>query len=90
MRFLVFAPLIGVAACATTAPTTPLRCDAGPAEAFVGQQATQNVGAQMLKATGASTIRWVRFGAMVTMEFREGRLTVRLDPKGKVAGSSCT
>jgi hypothetical protein len=44
----------------------------------------------MLAASGASTIRWVGFGQVVTMEYREGRLTVRLDAQGKVASAACT
>jgi hypothetical protein len=44
----------------------------------------------MLAATGASTLRWVRHGAMVTMDFVEGRLTVRLDAQGRVASAACT
>jgi hypothetical protein len=58
-------------------------------EAFVGQTATSELGARMLAASGARTLRWVRFGAMVTMEFSASRLTVRLDPQGGIASATC-
>jgi len=35
---------------------------------FVGQPASQDLGAQMLRASGARTIRWVPKGAIITME----------------------
>jgi hypothetical protein len=88
---LVFISAAGMSACATTTPPpTAVRCDAAPAQAYVGQIASQDIGARMLAATGASALRWVGFGQMVTMEFREGRLTVHLDAQGKVASAACT
>ena len=93
MRSLSLVPLVGLAACATTAPmpgTGPLRCDAGPAKAYIGQPASQDVGARMLAASGASVIRWVGFGQVVTMEYREGRLTVGLDAQNRVSSAACT
>jgi hypothetical protein len=84
-KFILFAPAL-LAACAT-APAPDCR-NAG-LDRFVGQPATSEVGAQMLAASGARTIRWVRFGAMVTMEFSPTRLTVRLDPQGRIASATC-
>jgi len=92
MRALALMSLAGVAACATTAPPPVgvLRCDATPAKAFIGQSASQDIGARMLAASGASVIRWVGFGQVVTMEFREGRLTVGLDAQNRVSNVACT
>ena len=56
---------------------------------FAGRPATSELGAEMLAASGARTLRWVRFGAMITMEFSPSRLTVRLDPQGKIASANC-
>jgi hypothetical protein len=56
---------------------------------FAGRPATSELGAEMLAASGARTLRWVRFGAMITMEFSPSRLTVRLDQQGKVASATC-
>ena len=56
---------------------------------FVGQPATAELGAQMLARARAKSIRWVRFGAIVTADFNASRLTVRLDPQNRVASMRC-
>ena len=56
---------------------------------FIGQPASQELGARMLAATGARTIRWVAHGMMVTMDFRADRITVFLDPSNRVERASC-
>lgn len=93
MRLFLTLPFAALAACATTAappPSGELRCDVEPAKSFIGQPATQDVGARMLAASGASVIRWVGYGQMVTMEYREGRLTVGLDAQNRVSTVACT
>lgn len=89
---LVTLPAAALAACATTAPppTSALRCDADPAKSYIGQPASQDLGARMLAASGASVIRWVGYGQVVTMEYREGRLTVGLDAQNRVSSVACT
>jgi hypothetical protein len=56
---------------------------------FVGQPATKALGARMLAATGAQTIRWAPFGTAVTMEYRAGRITVFLDSSNRVERAGC-
>ena len=91
MRILFLLPVIGLTACATTVAAPPaLRCDPAPAQSFKGQPASQDLAAEMLAASGASAIRWVGFGQVVTMEFREGRLTVGLDAQNRVSSIACT
>ena len=91
-KLALFAPAL-LAACATAPP--PHGSDPGYAchnnglDRFAGRPATSEVGAEMLAASGARTIRWVRFGAMITMEFSPSRLTVRLDPQGRIASATC-
>ena len=51
---------------------------APPPAAFAGRQATAEVGKEILRVSGARALRWVRPGMMVTMEFREDRVTVWL------------
>lgn len=57
--------------------------------AFTGQPATTDLGARMLRATGARHLRWVAKGMMVTMDFRADRLTVYLDEANRVERASC-
>jgi len=43
----------------------------------------------MLRASGATKIRWVPKGTMVTMDYREDRLTVYLDAARRIERASC-
>ena len=56
---------------------------------FVGQTASQELGARMLAASGARTIRWVPKGGVVTMDFNPSRLTVQLDGSNRVESANC-
>ncbi|MDQ3145272.1 MAG: I78 family peptidase inhibitor [Pseudomonadota bacterium] len=68
-------------------PMGTCRPDALPS--FVGQPATQELGARLLAASGARNIRWVAKGMMVTMDFSPERLTVYLDENNRVERASC-
>lgn len=65
-------------------------CKRDSLSSFVGQLATPELGARLLAATGARAIRWVSKGTMVTMDYREDRLTVYLDGGNRVERASCT
>ena len=56
---------------------------------FTGQPASQELGAQMLRQSGARTIRWVPKGSIITMEFSADRLTVLLDGSNRVESARC-
>ena len=56
---------------------------------FVGQPASQDLGARMLAESGARTIRWVPKGAIITMEFSPDRLTIMLDGSNRVEAARC-
>ena len=43
----------------------------------------------MLAETGARHLRWVAKGMMVTMDYRDDRLTVYLDANNRVERASC-
>ena len=87
--------LLGLSACSTapagppgtTEPSAPCRNEG--LAAFVGQPATEELGARMLATTGARDLRWVAHGMMVTMDFRADRLTVYLDAASRVERASC-
>ena len=91
---LLFAPLL-LAGCATTAPTDDVAaeptetCRRDSLASFVGQPATQALGARMLSETGARKLRWVAKGMMVTMDYRGDRLTVYLDAANRVERANC-
>jgi hypothetical protein len=64
-------------------------CDGAKAQGLVGAAAKAELGARALKMSGARTIRWVRPGDVVTMDFREDRLNIELDERGQVKALSC-
>jgi len=91
---LLLAPVM-LAACAT-APAPPVHgsepgyiCRHGGLDRFAGRPATSELGSEMLAASGAKRLRWVPFGAMITMDFSPSRLTVRLDQQNRVVSATC-
>ena len=82
-----------VAAC-TIAESAPPGLPDGPCRneplaQFIGQPATQELGARMMSASGARILRWVPQGGMVTMDFSPARLTVKLDGSNRVEAANC-
>ena len=69
--------------------TPGYRCDAGEAQSLIGQPASQELGARALQLTGARSLRWIRPGDMVTMDYRTDRLNIELDEAGRVRELRC-
>jgi hypothetical protein len=96
-KILLFMPL-ALAGCATQAGV-PVSIDQVPPgstctqssvlDSFVGQPATAEVGARLLAASRASTLRWVAKGMAVTMDYRADRLTVWLDSNNRIERVTC-
>lgn len=98
LRWIAAAALLPLAACSTadggTEPAplpapAPAECNGDAGQSFVGQTATAETGAALLRATGARTLRWVAPGMAVTMDFRPDRLTVSYDGAMKIERVSC-
>lgn len=64
-------------------------CSVEGLDDLVGRPATQELGAEALRRSGARTLRWIRPGDMVTMDFREDRLNVHLDQANRVERLRC-
>lgn len=90
------AAAFALSACATTgaeepaSPPVEAECKAEAGKPYVGQKATAEVGAALLKATGARSLRWVPPRSAVTMDFRPDRLTVSYDDDMVIERVSCT
>jgi len=72
---------------ADTAPTAGV-CDRGAAERLTGQNRVTD--AQAMQLTGATIVRQIRPGDVVTMDYRQERVTIETDPKtGKIVRAMC-
>ena len=86
-------------ACATPAGSTPPlepsppaeteRCDAEAARSVVGQVYSAATAEQARAASGATVVRRIEPGQMVTMEFRAGRLNIDTDAGGRITAVRC-
>ena len=77
-----------VGACAT-ADRPAGTCDAEPAQTFVGQKADAASGLAIRQATGADELRWGPTRSALTMDFREGRVTVAYDDEMTITRIGC-
>ena len=93
MRSPIILSALALAACSTV-PAEGRRpvggaCKDEGLSSFVGRDATEEVGSELLKQSGANVLRWVPNGSVVTMEFRADRVTAYLDANNKIERVSC-
>ena len=81
---------------AETAQSTPVhgvtpghKCKTDGTDSFIGQQAGDETGDAILKASNAAVIRWSPPNTMLTMDYREDRVTVWLDASKKITKIRC-
>jgi len=96
MMAMIFLPLT---ACAGTNGEGPVSasppamaqgpCSHDGLDRFTGQKATADLGAELLKASGAKTLRWGGPNMAMTMDFRPDRLTVSYDDQMVVTSARC-
>jgi hypothetical protein len=82
-------PFALLSACETIPAAGAGKCDATGVRNFVGALATADVGAVLIKRSGARTLRWLAPGSMATMDYRQDRLNVRVDGRNFVTGLDC-
>lgn len=72
-------------------PATPAAdpCDASAVQPLVGQEATTEVVEQARLDAGAETVRTLRPGQAVTLEYLDGRLNVDVDEDNLITGLRC-
>ncbi|WP_379554364.1 I78 family peptidase inhibitor [Qipengyuania sp. DGS5-3] len=65
-------------------------CNArGLEDAFLAKYATQEIGAELLKQSGARTLQWIPPRTQVTMDFRQDRLRVGYDDMKEINRIVC-
>ncbi len=102
MRAILLTMFLPLAACAHdggSAPSTPPppaltaenggTCRNDALSAFVGQKLTEQLGKDMLRVSGAKTMRSGGPDTAMTMDYREDRLTVAYDASMIVTAARC-
>mgnify|MGYP002785921067 CR=1 FL=1 len=100
MRMIVLGLLAtGLAGCASTSADAPSEvglvqpgaaiCNAQPVQSYIGQRADQALGAAILKASGARSLRWGPPNSVWTMDFREDRVNVQYDERLIITQITC-
>lgn len=89
MRFSSLLLFALVAACATVPDQSAGACRAEGLDGLVGQPATVELGAEAMRRSGATRLRWIRPGDMVTMDYSESRLNIHLDSQNRVERFIC-
>lgn len=97
IRLLAIAAVLPLAACtqekppveSTPPPPAEMTCSAAAASSFVGQTASADVGAAIVKATGARTLRWGPPRSAMTMDYRQDRVNILYDDAYKITQVTC-
>ena len=89
----MFIAVLGLAACASQPATDVVAsggtCNADPAQSHVGKPASDANVQAAFKASGAKTMRSIKPGQAVTMDYREDRVNVYQDASGNIERISC-
>lgn len=65
------------------------QCNPRPVQYHVGHKVTQEMGAQILRESGAKTLRWGPPDSVWTMDYREDRVNVRYDDNMTITYVTC-
>ncbi|MCM2251256.1 MAG: I78 family peptidase inhibitor [Ramlibacter sp.] len=78
-----------IAGCAGAAPAAGGACNADRARFAAGQLLTADLEREARLRSGAATVRVIRPGQMVTLEYNEQRLNIEVDAAGRVTRVRC-
>ena len=77
------------AACATVPDESLGSCKTDRLGDLVGRAATSELGTEAMRRSGATRLRWIQPGDVVTMDYSESRLNVHLDARNNVERFIC-
>ena len=86
---LILPPAYGTPAAPASTTASDGTCRNVSLDRFNGRIGNAATGAEMLRLSGARTIRWVQPGQMVTMDYNPQRLTVHLATGFVIQRASC-
>lgn len=93
-RSFALAPVF-LAAC-STAPAIPVhgvtpghKCEVAGTDQFIGKEGSAATGGAIKRVSHAAVLRWAPPGVMLTMDYREDRVTVWLDSARKITQIKC-
>jgi len=96
MRVLILGLAVVAGGCKTFAEDETLprdgdrfTCNAERVQGLVGQAATQAMGTEAVRTSGARTMRWIQPDNAYTTDFRTDRLNIHLDRQNKVTRINC-
>ena len=87
--------LLTIASCSTATQPVPTSspegalCTADRLNRFKGEVATEEVGREIQRESGARIFRWLPKGTIVTMEYNADRVNVVLDERNRVEAARC-
>jgi hypothetical protein len=65
------------------------KCESAGTDQFIGQTGNSETGNAIKRISNAAVLRWAPPGVMLTMDFREDRVTVWLDAANKITKVRC-
>ncbi|MDT8757961.1 I78 family peptidase inhibitor [Sphingomonas psychrotolerans] len=94
IRLLLPLALLATGACRydnapEAAPPPPGKCVADGLGSLTGKARSEAVAKEALRLSGAKNLRWIAPGMAVTMDYREDRLNLNVDEKGKILRAHC-
>lgn len=87
-------PLAVLAGCAASVSDKPVEvgvgdCSADAAQSLLGQPGTSETAQKAMTLTKSKSLRWLRPGMAVTMDYRSDRLNITLDDRNVITRISC-
>ncbi len=94
-KTLVLVPVL-LFGCSTAPAALPIhgvtpmhKCRAEGTSQFIGKLGTSVSGAAIKRVSHAAVLRWAPPGVMLTMDYREDRVTVHLGPDHRITQIKC-